>query len=51
MDEELQRLVTELSAAEKEHLDEEGPLRRRLIAAVRALCQYANVPHLWDTEP
>ena len=43
--------MTELSAAEKEHLDLEGPLRTRLRRAIQALCAHADVPNLFDTEP
>jgi hypothetical protein len=49
--ERLRALVEELSKAEKEHLDEEGPLRTRLHEAITALCKYVGVRNAWNDEP
>lgn len=48
--ERLRALVEELSRAEKEHLDEEGPLRTRLHQAIVALCKFAGVSNAWDDQ-
>lgn len=47
----MRALVEELSHAEKEHLDEEGPLKTRLHDAIVALCKFAGVRNAWNDEP
>ena len=49
-DQTLLDLVRELNEAEKEHLDNEGPLKTRLHAAIVALCDYVGIANLWNTE-
>ena len=49
MDEHLRSLVDELNRAEKEHLDEEGPLKTRLHLAIVALCKHVDIENLWDS--
>jgi hypothetical protein len=50
-DDQLRRLVEELSQAEKEHLEVEGPLITRLHQAIVALCDHVGIPNAWNSEP
>ena len=50
MEEQLRGLVDELNRAEKEHLDEVGPLQTRLHLAIVALCGHVGLDNLWDKE-
>ena len=48
LDPNLRRLVEELSEAEAQSLEDEGPVLTRFHRAVAALCEYVGIQNRWD---
>jgi len=46
----LVRLVEELSEAEAQSLNDEGPIINRFHSAIVALCEYVGTPNRWEIE-
>jgi hypothetical protein len=50
IDARLRDFVQELNDAESEHLNDEGPPKKRLHQAIVALCDDVGIQNKWNTE-